>query len=806
MFKFKLKYKLFGSFGLVIVLLVGVMVVYQYTVNSSTSNFEELLGQEVALADHGNKSDIFMLQSRRNEKDFLIRKDIKYVKKLNQNVSNLKAETESILKIASALGDQETIDTAGAIIGYADEYEEAFGQLVAAWELRGLDHNSGLQGDFRKIASVVSKDIHAHEVDELLVSLLMLRRYEKDFVATKSEKYRQKFDAALANYKENLLQSNCETASKAKQEKGIRLYEEAFNSYLSETSSDVQAIIYQEMRAAAHIIEEAIDDVLVPNAKSLFLDIRKNEKDYLLRNDLSYVAKTNAAIDKLIAAFNNNRVLPHHIDQITDELNQYRQAFEGLVEADSQIKAVTDRMRSTVHKIEPAVAALRQKAEDNSGVKVEEIAETNSSLSKVAVGAGVAAIFCGISLTFLLGNIIIKPISGVSDLLRGISEGEGDLTTRLSVDCPVCSDETNCTNKKCENFGQKNLCWESAGSYGDTPICIHLTQGIYSHCQDCVVYKKANYDELQQLSTYFNSFVLKLQKMFKQVASSVTTMSAATTELSAVSEQMSSGVTNVSGESNSVAAATEQMSANMSSVAAATEQITMNMGLVASSTEEMTATINEVAKNTERAASVTENAVSVAGNASKKIEELGRAAQEIGKVTETIAEISDQTNLLALNATIEAARAGETGKGFAVVANEIKELAGQTAVATLEIKKQIESVQTSTADSVSQIAMITDVITEINTTVTSIASAVEEQATATNEISTNVSQGVEGLDEVNGNVAQSAAVSEEISESISGINQSSREMSASGNQVMKSVQGLSNLADKLEDMVGGFKV
>jgi len=85
----------------------------------------------------------------------------------------------------------------------------------------------------------------------------------------------------------------------------------------------------------------------------------------------------------------------------------------------------------------------------------------------------------------------------------------------------------------------------------------------------------------------------------------------------------------------------------------------------------------------------TSKAVRQSQSATGRVDELGVAATEISKVTEVITEISEQTNLLALNATIEAARAGEAGKGFAVVANEIKELAKQTAEATLDIRPKM---------------------------------------------------------------------------------------------------------------------
>jgi methyl-accepting chemotaxis protein len=188
------------------------------------------------------------------------------------------------------------------------------------------------------------------------------------------------------------------------------------------------------------------------------------------------------------------------------------------------------------------------------------------------------------------------------------------------------------------------------------------------------------------------------------------------------------------------------------------------------------------------------------------VDELGHAADEISKVTEAITEISEQTNLLALNATIEAARAGEAGKGFAVVANEIKELARQTAAATLEIKNRITGIQDSTADTVTQIEAITGVINEVNEIVGTIATAVEEQSVTSQEIANNVAQASQGIQEVNENVNQSSSVAGTISGDIAEVNSSVQEIADSSSQVNHNSDELSALSGKLRELVGRFKV
>lgn len=85
---------------------------------------------------------------------------------------------------------------------------------------------------------------------------------------------------------------------------------------------------------------------------------------------------------------------------------------------------------------------------------------------------------------------------------------------------------------------------------------------------------------------------------------------------------------------------------------------------------------------------------------SQKLAAIAEKADNITSVVTTITKVADQTNLLSLNAAIEAEKGGEYGRGFTVVAREIRRLADQTAVATLDIEQMVQDMRTAVSSGV----------------------------------------------------------------------------------------------------------
>jgi len=95
---------------------------------------------------------------------------------------------------------------------------------------------------------------------------------------------------------------------------------------------------------------------------------------------------------------------------------------------------------------------------------------------------------------------------------------------------------------------------------------------------------------------------------------------------------------------------------------------------------------------------------------SSRLEAINDKTENITSVVTTITKVAEQTNLLSLNAAIEAEKAGEYGHGFNVVAREIRRLADQTAVATLDIERMVKDMQSAVAAGVMEMDKFVGVV------------------------------------------------------------------------------------------------
>jgi methyl-accepting chemotaxis protein len=242
------------------------------------------------------------------------------------------------------------------------------------------------------------------------------------------------------------------------------------------------------------------------------------------------------------------------------------------------------------------------------------------------------------------------------------------------------------------------------------------------------------HDEIGRMAVALDKGIARLREDVVQLAGSASTIQTAAGQLSAVSV--------------SVDAAAQQASSQAGAVSSAAEVVSGNLQIVSAGSQEMGSAIRDISVSTSEATEVAAQAVQVASATNAIVARLGESSEEIATVVKVITSIAEQTNLLALNATIEAARAGELGKGFAVVAGEVKDLAQETAKATEDISRRVQSIQSDTSGAVTAIGEISAIIERINGIQLTIASAVEEQTATTQEMNRTLSEAAHGAGDI----------------------------------------------------------
>ncbi|WP_017222851.1 methyl-accepting chemotaxis protein [Moritella dasanensis] len=398
--------------------------------------------------------------------------------------------------------------------------------------------------------------------------------------------------------------------------------------------------------------------------------------------------------------------------------NSAKYLANGLISGTISMDNLSDLAEKNSLKLEKLLADLG-KFKDDSQADFTALIDTSLANSDKSRNRGVMLAVGVITLVLAVCYWLTVSITGsirkVSDSLKAIAQGDGDLTIRIDY---------------------------------------------------------VNKDEVGDLVHWFNQFLDKLHRSISETINSIDSLSQASTQLATSSCTSKSRIQEQSQSIDQVSRSMNEMFDTVRHIA----DYASNASAEASSANSEAETGTVVVKKTIEAIHELADEVKTA---SKVIDELDAHTSNVGLILDTIRSIADQTNLLALNAAIEAARAGEQGRGFAVVADEVRTLASRTQDSTQEIQQVLEELQrasrgaveamqrgmskadmgveqsSSAGDSLTSISVKVEAINVVNE---QIASATEEQAQTsklihgyideTHSIATQVSEDTEVLDEI----------------------------------------------------------
>jgi methyl-accepting chemotaxis protein len=396
-----------------------------------------------------------------------------------------------------------------------------------------------------------------------------------------------------------------------------------------------------------------------------------------------------------------------------------------------ELHAARKNAQEAFGEIRDVLARILKANTDAGATSIADIRLTTGSVRFWVTFLVALVALVGSVIAFFITRALSRPMRQIEAAARAMAHG--DLHHELSH---VAGDELG---ELADSFRQSSAALGAV--VGELQMLLQATQA----GRVCVRGNAAKFEGVYaELVAGTNALLDTFVEPLRFMAQNTDALAASSEQLTAVSEQLGSNATATSAQTQVMSAAAEQVSHTIQSVA--------------TSTEEMSASIKEIARSASESAHIAGQAVKLAETTNATVGKLGASAIDIGKVIKVITSIAQQTNLLALNATIEAARAGEAGKGFAVVANEVKELAKETARATDDIGRSIESIQVDTEEAITAIGHITMIIGQINDISSTIASAVEQQSATTSEMGRNVSESAQGSGDIARNITTVAEV------------------------------------------------
>ncbi|MFB2728120.1 methyl-accepting chemotaxis protein [Shewanella mangrovisoli] len=572
--------------------------------------------------------------------------------------------------------------------------------LSAAVSVTALIAMFGLQLHSNSVESELSHA--AQSVLELERDVLLLRKNEKDFFGRKDMQYVQrhgevhaKIDELVPNLESIFKKYKVSTAPLESFDRNLNQYQIAFNEVVQlqqEIGLTPKTGLYGTLRTAVHNVESMLKEYDQLSLEVAMLQLRRNEKDFMLRREMSYVE----TFDSNIAQFNTSlRASSLDFDtqnKIAALIEQYQKDFKSLVNKEQQLGL--SEKDGTMAKLIAANKLTEASADELHNLALKAIDDTASSSVNIGILVFVIIALILAVITYLIIRSIITPVERITQVISRI-EVSKDLTLR----------------------------------------CDASTQ-----------------DELGEIAQHFNSMVGSFQQLIEQVIDSVATINTSCKSVSENAMLASEGVAQQLNETDMVATAITEMGATIDEIAKTTELAALKAGKTHDNAQLGQTEVEQTILKIRQLSEQINSSASVVDELERDSETIGSVLDVIRGIAEQTnllalnaaieaARAGEQGRGFAVVADEVRSLAMRTQTSTQEIANIIQTLQSRTRA----IVQLMDASQKQGAESAEQAAAAGELLKLINTDVhnimdmsTQIAAAIEEQSMVAAEVNKNV--------------------------------------------------------------------
>lgn len=299
-------------------------------------------------------------------------------------------------------------------------------------------------------------------------------------------------------------------------------------------------------------------------------------------------------------------------------------------------------------------------------------------------------------------------------------------------------------------------------------------------------------DEVGDLGRSLDTMVKGLKDLASQTRTVAENLNVATAQILASTQQQAASTAEQ-------AAAVQQANATMAEISQSGAQISGRAKQVASAAEATSSASALGLQSVQNTSTIMESIREQAEAVAENVIALSEKTQAVGDIITTVNDISEQSHLLALNAAIQAAMAGEHGRSFSVVANEMKNLAGQSKQATVQVRSILGDIQKAITSSV----MLTE---EAVKRVESGRQQADVADRTIRELTDNIEESIRAFQQIVAGSSQQQIGFEQVTDAFRNIGIASQDTATGTKQSEKAAANLSALAQQLRSAIERYRI